>query len=79
MADGKSNAEIAAGTAKQHVERILAKRGVENRTAAAAFARDHGIVVRRQSRRDSTPPRRRHVLERRNLSVVVVDRRVLWR
>ncbi len=51
MADGKSNAEIAtilgiaAGTAKQHVERILAKLGVENRTAAAVFARDHGFVA----------------------------------
>ncbi len=53
MAQGKSNAEIAAilgiapGTAKQHVERILAKLGVENRTAAAAFAHDHGFVGRR--------------------------------
>ncbi len=41
IAEGKSNAEIAiilgisVSTAKQHVERILAKLGVENRTAAA--------------------------------------------
>ena len=45
IAEGKSNSEIAiilgisAGTAKLHVERILAKLGVENRTAAALFLR----------------------------------------
>jgi DNA-binding CsgD family transcriptional regulator len=43
ITDGKSNAEIAiilgvsAGTAKIHVEHILSKLGVENRTAAAAL------------------------------------------
>jgi DNA-binding CsgD family transcriptional regulator len=41
LADGKSNAEIAAilglavGTVKRHVENVLAKLGAENRTAAA--------------------------------------------
>lgn len=49
LAEGKSNAEIAtilgiaSGTAKQHVERILAKLGVENRTAAAALVRERGL------------------------------------
>jgi DNA-binding NarL/FixJ family response regulator len=44
LADGKSNAEIAAilglavGTVKRHVENLLAKLGVENRTAAARHA-----------------------------------------
>jgi DNA-binding CsgD family transcriptional regulator len=45
ITEGKSNSEIAAilglaaGTVKLHVERILAKLGVENRTAAAMTAR----------------------------------------
>ena len=49
IADGKSNAEIAtilgiaAGTVKQHVEHILAKLGVENRTAATALVRERGL------------------------------------
>jgi DNA-binding CsgD family transcriptional regulator len=49
MADGKSNAEIGAilgvttGTAKIHVERILTKLGVENRTAAAGLLRQFGF------------------------------------
>ncbi|HLX69344.1 MAG TPA: LuxR C-terminal-related transcriptional regulator [Verrucomicrobiae bacterium] len=49
IAAGKSNAEIGAilgvttGTAKIHVERILAKLGVENRTAAVALLRQFGI------------------------------------
>lgn len=49
IAEGKSNAAIAAilgvaaGTVKQHVEHILEKLGVENRTAAAALARQRGI------------------------------------
>lgn len=44
VAEGKSNSEIAAilglavGTVKLHVERIMAKLGVENRTAAASIA-----------------------------------------
>jgi len=48
MADGKTNAEIGAilgvtaGTAKIHVERILAKLGVENRTTAVALLRRLG-------------------------------------
>ena len=43
LAEGKSNSEIAAvlglaaGTVKLHVERVLAKLGVPNRTAAALF------------------------------------------
>src|SRR5262249_37708372 len=53
MADGKSNAEIAAilgvapGTVKRHVEQILAKLAVPNRTAAAAVARTRGLIARR--------------------------------
>jgi DNA-binding CsgD family transcriptional regulator len=49
IAEGKSNPAIAVilgvalGTVKQHVERILAKLGVENRAAAAALAREHGL------------------------------------
>jgi DNA-binding CsgD family transcriptional regulator len=49
IAEGKSNTEICAilglalGTVKQHVEHILAKLGVENRTAAATIAREHGL------------------------------------
>jgi DNA-binding CsgD family transcriptional regulator len=48
LGEGKSNSEIAAildltaGTVKLHVERILAKLGVEHRTAAALIA--HGIA-----------------------------------
>lgn len=51
LAAGKSNGEIATilgvtlGTAKRHVERILAKLRVANRTAAAAFARKGGTIV----------------------------------
>ncbi len=50
LAAGKSNPEIGAilgialGTVKQHVEHILAKLGVENRTAATAVARERGLV-----------------------------------
>jgi DNA-binding CsgD family transcriptional regulator len=48
IAEGKSNAEIATilgltpGTVKLHVERILTKLGVENRTAAALIV--HGVA-----------------------------------
>lgn len=51
LAEGKSNPEIAtilgvsAGTVKLHVQSILAKLGVENRTAAATAAREHGLVA----------------------------------
>lgn len=47
---GKTNREIAAilalapGTVNRHVERILAKLGVANRTAAATLAREHGLI-----------------------------------
>lgn len=46
LAAGKSNAEIATilglahGTVKRHVEKLIAKLGVQNRTGAAARARD---------------------------------------
>ena len=49
IGEGKSNGEIAAilgvsiSTAKTHVERILAKLGVENRTAAAMVLRSVGF------------------------------------
>ena len=50
LAQGKANAEIAAilaiapGTVKQHVQSILAKLGVENRTAATVVAREQGLL-----------------------------------
>ncbi len=50
VARGKSNAEIATilgvatGTVKQHVEHVLEKLGVENRTAAAAMALALGLA-----------------------------------
>jgi DNA-binding CsgD family transcriptional regulator len=49
IAEGKSNSELATilgvstATAKTHVERILAKLGVENRTAAASVLRSVGL------------------------------------
>ena len=49
IGEGKSNSEIATilgvstATAKTHVERILAKLGVENRTAAASVLRSIGL------------------------------------
>jgi DNA-binding CsgD family transcriptional regulator len=49
IAEGKSNGEIGTilgvspATAKTHVERILAKLGVENRTAAASVLRSIGL------------------------------------
>lgn len=51
LAEGKTNGEIAAileiapGTIKIHVERILEKLGVENRTAAALIARESQIIT----------------------------------
>lgn len=50
LGEGKSNREIAgilgisAGTAKQHVQSILAKLGVANRTVATAVARRRRVV-----------------------------------
>ncbi len=50
LAAGTSNPEIAAilgiaaGTVKRHVENVLAKLGVQNRTAATALARERGLV-----------------------------------
>ena len=50
LTEGKSNPEIAtilgvaAGTIKLHVEHILAKLGVDNRTAATVCARESGLL-----------------------------------
>ena len=50
LCEGKTNPEIAlilgvaTGTVKLHVEHILAKLGVENRTAATALALDAGLI-----------------------------------
>lgn len=50
IAAGLSNAEIASrlvlspATVKTHVNRIFAKTGVANRSAAAGYALDHGIT-----------------------------------
>ena len=50
VADGRTNEQIAAAlfmspkTASVHVSRIIAKLGVENRTAAAAYAHRSGLV-----------------------------------
>lgn len=54
LAEGKSNRDIAiilgvaSGTIKMHVEHILAKLGVDNRTAASALAREAGLLSRRE-------------------------------
>jgi DNA-binding CsgD family transcriptional regulator len=51
LTEGKSNADIGAilaiapGTVKQHVQSILAKLGVENRTAATVVARERGLIA----------------------------------
>src|SRR5205085_10589037 len=51
IAAGKSNAEIASiltiapGTVKLHVQSILGKLAVENRTAAVSAARERGLLT----------------------------------
>jgi DNA-binding NarL/FixJ family response regulator len=50
VAQGRSNAEIAAGlylseaTIKSHIARILARLGLRDRVQVAVFAYEHGIV-----------------------------------
>jgi DNA-binding NarL/FixJ family response regulator len=50
VARGATNREIAArlflseGTVKNHVSRILARLGLRDRTHAAIYARDHGLI-----------------------------------
>ena len=50
VARGATNREIAArlflseGTVKNHVSRILARLGLRDRTHAAIYARDHGLL-----------------------------------
>ncbi len=50
VATGKSNQQIAdelvisLNTVRRHVSNIFDKTGVANRTEAAAYARDHGLV-----------------------------------
>jgi len=50
LAAGKSNQEIAEDlvislhTSRKHVSNILSKTGTANRTEAAAYARDHGVL-----------------------------------
>ncbi len=50
MARGATNREIAArlflseGTVKNHVSRILARLSLRDRTHAAIYARDHGLL-----------------------------------
>jgi LuxR family maltose regulon positive regulatory protein len=53
LAAGASNGAIAAalvisiGTAKKHVNNILAKIDVRSRTQAAIWAREHGLLAPR--------------------------------
>ena len=50
VAAGATNREIAArlylseGTVKNHVSRILDRLGLRDRTQAAIYARDHGLL-----------------------------------
>ncbi|HEU4425386.1 MAG TPA: response regulator transcription factor [Pilimelia sp.] len=50
VARGSTNREIAArlylsdGTVKNHISRILARLGLRDRTQAAIYARDHGLL-----------------------------------
>ena len=50
IAAGSTNREIAArlylseGTVKNHISRILTRLGLRDRTQAALFARDHGLI-----------------------------------
>jgi DNA-binding NarL/FixJ family response regulator len=50
IADGATNREIAArlflseGTVKNHISRILSRLGLRDRTQAAIFAHDHGLL-----------------------------------
>lgn len=51
VAAGSTNREIAArlylseGTVKNHISRILGRLGLRDRTQAAIYARDHGLLV----------------------------------
>ena len=61
MAEGKSNKEIAHNltlsvyTVNSHVENILAKLDVENRTEAVAMAIKHGITTKPKQDDDLIP------------------------
>ena len=50
IAGGATNREIAArlylseGTVKNHISRILGRLGLRDRTQAAIYARDHGLL-----------------------------------
>ncbi len=75
VAEGKTNAEIAGllfisvGTVKVHVERIIDKLGVSDRTQAAVRSVELGYInspsaPRRGGRRAGAPPRRFHTSAR---------------
>jgi DNA-binding NarL/FixJ family response regulator len=55
VATGSTNREIAArlylseGTVKNHISRILTRLGLRDRTQAALYARDHGLLLWRRS------------------------------
>jgi DNA-binding NarL/FixJ family response regulator len=50
VAEGSTNREIAErlylseGTVKNHVSRVLTRLGLRDRTQAAIYARDHGLL-----------------------------------